>query len=66
MAYKYYIVKCGVEIPQAGLMVTGIFGERQYIAEIDMMAGGWAMYTRRLKPWEIAKAELISQPREDG
>lgn len=65
MAYKYYIVK-DTEIPQAGLLGTGIFGERQYIPEIDMMASGWAMYTRRLKPWEIAKAELISQPREDG
>lgn len=63
--YKYYITRYGTEIPQTGLLVEGIYGERQYIPEIDRMAYGWATYTRRLMPWEIARAGLISQPRED-
>ena len=65
VVFKYYITRYGAQLPNTGLTVTGIYGERQYIPEIDRMAYGWVTYTRRLMPWEIARAGLILQPRED-
>lgn len=65
MDYKYHIVRKDAALPSEGLMVTGMYSEAMYVAEIDRMAYGWAMYTRRLTPHEIARAGLISKPRRD-
>lgn len=66
MDYKYHIVSKDAVLPTEGLLAVIKYGEAMYAAEIDRMAYGWAMYTRRLAPHEIARAGIVAKPREDG
>lgn len=66
---KHYIYFCMKErpkadkLPQDGLLAFVPHDERRYIARIDDLAWGLAVYKRELMPWEIARYGLRANPR---
>lgn len=69
--YHEYVYYCPMRpptigsIPTYGLLYVEALDERKYIAEIDRMAWGWAVYRQELTPQEVADYELVMKPREN-
>ena len=63
--YLYFATKAPIDeshLPEDGYIAHVNHAERKYIRLIDGMVYGTAVYSRRLAPWEIVRAKLISAP----